>query len=123
MNIDPRAMRVINALEEAKGVPYIVGGFVRDLVMGFEPKDYDLEVYGLTVSDIGLALRDFSYKTVGVRFGVFDVYVDGLDIQVAPPRRENKIGAGHKGFVVEFDPDITMLEAASRRDSRSTPWP
>ena len=104
MNIDPRAMPVINALNDAGGSPWIVGGFVRDLVMGEEPKDIDIEVYGLTVSDIGYALRDFKCKTVGARFGVFDVHTNGLDLQIVPPRRENKVAPGHKGFVVEFDP-------------------
>jgi tRNA nucleotidyltransferase (CCA-adding enzyme) len=51
---------------------------------------------------------------VGLSFGVLKIH--GYDIDVSLPRRESKQGAGHKGFLIDSDPLMTVKEAASRRD-------
>ena len=101
-------------MDPAKDV-LIVGGFVRDSLLGVENKDVDIEVYGMDIDSIKFALlaNGFKVNSVGKAFGVLKIDNE-LDISV--PRRENKIGVGHKGFDVVPDPNMSVKEAASRRD-------
>ena len=92
----------------------IVGGYVRDHLMGLTSKDLDLEVFGLDMEAIIRALRPrFRVDAVGKSFGVLKV---GPHIDVSIPRRERKAGRGHRGFAVEPDPDLDFRTAAARRD-------
>lgn len=95
------------------GRALVVGGFVRDRLLGQPSKDLDLEVFGLPPDDIKPLLARFGpVNTVGESFTVFKV--QGLDVSL--PRRESKVGRGHKGFVVHGDPFLPFDEAARRRD-------
>ena len=96
------------------GRAMLVGGCVRDELMGIAPKDWDLEIYGIKPSDLREILNSFGeVNAVGEAFTVYKV---GQDLDVALPRRERKIGRGHKGFVVEGDPQMSFEEASKRRD-------
>lgn len=97
---------------------YAVGGFVRDMVIGIESKDLDLEVFGpKSVDELEQFLAQFGdVKTVGKSFGIFKLRIDGIDLDVSLPRTESKAGNGHKGFMVIPDGLLTPLEAAKRRD-------
>lgn len=97
------------------GVALVVGGCVRDSMMGLPAKDIDVEVYGVPaeVLKAGLAAR-FCIDLVGEAFGVIKLH--HLPIDVSLPRRESKAGLGHKGFDILSDPNMTVEEAASRRD-------
>ncbi len=91
----------------------VVGGAVRDALLGLDPKDVDIEVYGITYDRLAEMLaRHGRVDLVGKSFGV--VKLEGHDFSV--PRRDNKIGRGHRDFLTTFDPAITPREAASRRD-------
>lgn len=92
----------------------LVGGCVRDELMGIEPKDWDLEVYGIEPEKLREILDKFG--EVNVVGEAFTVYKIGNDLDVSLPRRERKVGKGHRGFVVEGDPDMSFEEACSRRD-------
>ncbi len=92
----------------------LVGGCVRDELMGVEPKDWDLEVYGVEPDRLRELLDQFG--DVNVVGEAFTVYKIGLDLDVSLPRRERKVGKGHRGFVVEGDPEMSFEEACSRRD-------
>jgi tRNA nucleotidyltransferase (CCA-adding enzyme) len=106
---------IFEAIRLAGGRPLIVGGWVRDLILGRQSKDIDVEVYGLDVDVLSSVLAQFGdVDTVGASFGVLKVH--GLDVDFSLPRRENKEGRGHKGFIVSPDPDMTVEEAAARRD-------
>jgi tRNA nucleotidyltransferase (CCA-adding enzyme) len=83
-------------------------------MMGVEPKDWDVEVYGIEPSRLRTILDSFG--EVNVVGEAFTVYKLGNDLDVAIPRRERKVGQGHRGFVVEGDPDMSFEEACSRRD-------
>ncbi|MBA3640090.1 MAG: CCA tRNA nucleotidyltransferase [Acidobacteriota bacterium] len=108
-----QAVPIARAVEEAGGRALIVGGWVRDRLMGRESKDVDLEVYGLPADRLRELLTRFgSVNAVGESFTVFKVG----DIDVALPRRESKVGRGHKGFEVHGDPNLSPVEAARRRD-------
>jgi tRNA nucleotidyltransferase (CCA-adding enzyme) len=95
------------------GRALIVGGYVRDALMGRPSKDLDIEVFGLPAVDLKALLATWGQvNTVGESFTVFKV--QGLDVSL--PRRESKVGRGHKGFEVHGDPALPFDEAARRRD-------
>lgn len=107
----------LTALRSAGGRPRLVGGCVRDWLLGLEPKDFDVEVHGLDYDAMGRALAPFgSTDLVGRSFGVLKVRLDGAEYDFSLPRRESKTGAGHRGFAVAPDPTLTEAEAAARRD-------
>ncbi len=106
---------VVEAVSRAGGRSLLVGGCVRDALMGRTPKDIDIEVYGLAPHALEKALRTrFEINTVGRSFGVYKIR--GADIDVSLPRRESKRGEGHTGFLVEGDPFMPLAEASARRD-------
>lgn len=108
-------LRILRLLREKGGRGVLVGGCVRDAMLGLEGKDFDIEVYGMTLEQLESALAgQFEYSPVGMSFGVLKVH--SLEIDIALPRRENKIGAGHRGFVIASDPNMEFAEAARRRD-------
>jgi len=102
------------------GNPLIVGGAVRDAALGADPKDIDIEVHGTDIERLAQRYRDEGYRVdeVGKQFGVLKVSKKGVvtDLDVAVPRRENKVSAGHRGFEVSHDRDMTVTDAAERRD-------
>ena len=106
---------------EAGGRAMLVGGCVRDELMGIEPKDWDVEVYGIQPERLREILDTF-IVTAGIAGEVnvvgeaFAVYKLGDDLDVSIPRRERKAARGHRGFVVEGDPDMSFEDACRRRD-------
>jgi tRNA nucleotidyltransferase (CCA-adding enzyme) len=120
------AREIARAARDAGGRALIVGGWVRDQVRGHPSKDIDLEVFGIPQDRLGALLASFGrVEAVGQSFAVYKVVRDrgsGMGdqgsgaIDVALPRRESKKGRGHKGFVVSGDPDMSIAEAARRRD-------
>jgi tRNA nucleotidyltransferase (CCA-adding enzyme) len=107
------AASIIAAIRDAGGRALIVGGWVRDRLMGRTSKDIDIEVYGLPADSLRAVLATFGpVNAVGEGFTVYKV----ADIDVALPRRESKVGRGHKGFEVHGDPTLSPREAARRRD-------
>lgn len=100
------------------GRPLIVGGAVRDAVLGMTPSDIDVEVHETEVDEIIKILRKEEYYVdeVGKQFGVLKVRGRGVsEVDVSVPRRESKIGAGHRDFSVDLSP-MTYEEAVERRD-------
>ena len=104
---------VLGDISRAGGSPLLVGGCVRDKLMGLEPKDIDVEVYGMDADSLKTVLGQHGkVDAVGAAFGILKL--GNYDFSL--PRRENKQGAGHRGFMVDVDPTMTVEEAASRRD-------
>jgi len=101
------------------GRPRLVGGGVRDALLGLAPKDFDVEVAGVTFESLHRALTPFgATDVVGRSFGVIKVRsrATGAEYDFSLPRRESKTGAGHRGFAVAPDPALSDAEAAARRD-------
>ena len=99
------------------GRPRLVGGCVRDWLLGEDPKDFDIEVLGIDFEKLHHALSPFgSTDVVGRSFGVIKLRLEGAEYDFSLPRRESKIGAGHRGFAVTPEPGLTDAEAAARRD-------
>src|SRR5688572_8955506 len=113
--IPPKALNIMALLRNAGARDVlIVGGFVRDHLLSLPSKDVDIEVYGMSVDAIINALQNhFRLDVVGKSFGV--IKVDN-EIDVSVPRRESKTGAGHRDFKIEPDLDMSIQEAARRRD-------
>ncbi|KXK00004.1 MAG: metal dependent phosphohydrolase [Acidobacteria bacterium OLB17] len=104
----------------AGGRAMLVGGCVRDELMGIDAKDWDIEVYHLAAERLRKVLAEFAAEcfdteviTVGEAFAVYKI---GPQIDVSIPRRERRSGRGHRGFVIEGDPEMSFAEACSRRD-------
>ncbi|MET0718347.1 MAG: multifunctional CCA tRNA nucleotidyl transferase/2'3'-cyclic phosphodiesterase/2'nucleotidase/phosphatase, partial [Pseudoxanthomonas sp.] len=89
---------------------YLVGGAVRDRLLGLEPGDRDHVVVGATPEQM-LAQ---GFKPVGRDFPVFLHPRTGEEYALA--RTERKSGRGYRGFVVDTDPSVTLEEDLSRRD-------
>lgn len=107
------ALAVAHAARARGGRALVVGGFVRDRLLGRESKDLDLEVFGIPQDDLpGLLGAIGRVEPVGRAFPVYKLG----PIDVALPRRESKSGRGHTAFTVEGDPFMSFAEAARRRD-------
>lgn len=102
------------AVRDAGGRALLVGGCVRDGLMGIEPKDWDLEVYGVAPERLREILD--AHGPVNVVGEAFTVYKLGSDIDISLPRRERKSGRGHRAFVIEGDPSMSFIDASRRRD-------
>ena len=113
--IDARVRDIAREVALAGGRVFIVGGYVRDLLRGQPSKDLDIEVYGIDLD----ALRDLlerhgSVLSVGRAFGV--LRLKDLNADFSLPRRDSKVGPGHRGFEIECDPNLDFKTAARRRD-------
>lgn len=117
MTLPPPLLSALQALRGAGGRPRLVGGCVRDWLLGQDPKDFDVEVFGLDYEQMQRALAPFGpTDLVGRSFGVLKVRLQGVEYDFSLPRRESKTGAGHRGFAVEPEPHLTEADAAARRD-------
>ena len=97
-------------METTGGRLYLVGGAVRDKLMGKPASDRDYVITGVKLEDVKLP------KIVGKDFPVFLAEVDGAMVEVAMARKEKKVGLGYHGFEFYTDPDVTIEEDLSRRD-------
>jgi tRNA nucleotidyltransferase (CCA-adding enzyme) len=140
--MNAEVLRISRAVREAGGRAMLVGGSVRDLLLGIrskDSKDFDLEVYGVAPDRLRSILESIApVNAVGEQFTVyklaFQAQPEGeaegkpedtagsergpgrLEIDVSIPRRESKAGRGHRGFIIEGDPGMSFEEAARRRD-------
>ncbi|HEX8173771.1 MAG TPA: HD domain-containing protein [Pyrinomonadaceae bacterium] len=113
-HVPEKILHLARAVSAAGGRALLVGGCVRDWLMEIEPKDWDVEVYGIEPAALRSVLESFG--TVNVVGEAFTVYKLGHHLDVSLPRRERKTGRGHRAFVVEGDPFMTIEDATGRRD-------
>lgn len=89
---------------------YLVGGAVRDRLLGIKSNDLDFVVVGATVSE----MRDLGFVSVGKSFPVF--IKKGEQGEYALARKEIKTGKSHTDFKFFFDKNVTLEEDLQRRD-------
>ncbi len=89
---------------------YLVGGAVRDTLLGLAVKDHDWVVVGATPEQ----LEQEGYQRVGADFPVF--LHPSTKEEYALARTERKSGHGYTGFEVQFSPDVTLEDDLLRRD-------
>ena len=112
-----RLLSIAGEIREAGGRAFLVGGWVRDALLGKDCRDYDVEVYDLTQDELVPILKKYGRTNlVGKAFGVIHLAMKGLSLDFSFPRTESKVGYGHRGFVVHTNEKLSFKEAALRRD-------
>ena len=114
LKVPKKVVQLAEAVRAVGGRALLVGGCVRDRLMGTQPKDWDVEVYGVAPAKLRELLDRFG--SVNVVGEAFTVYKLGADLDVSLPRRERKTGRGHRAFFIEGDPAMTFADATARRD-------
>lgn len=113
----PANLRVVLDAIRPVARPRLAGGCVRDWLLGLSPKDFDIEVQGITFDGLHSILAPFgSTDVIGRSFGVIKLRLDDTEYDFSLPRRESKTGNGHRGFAVTPDPLLNDADAAARRD-------
>jgi tRNA nucleotidyltransferase (CCA-adding enzyme) len=106
---------------------YVVGGAVRDDLLGLESKDADFLVPGVDIEGLRAALERHGRiedlivagRPVGLRLRPRERAIRELapaGIELAPPRRERSTGPGRHDFEIVIDPDATVEDDLARRD-------
>lgn len=126
ISLSPATQAIVAKLDEAGIKALLVGGYVRDHLLGKESKDVDLELYGARADGSSLEFSDvtklftkaegFSMDEAGASFSVLKVRVKGEDFDLALPRTEQSTGDHHRDYEVQHDSTMPFEEAASRRD-------
>jgi tRNA nucleotidyltransferase (CCA-adding enzyme) len=102
-------------VRRAGGRTWLVGGCIRDLVLGRQPLDLDLEISGLPPGQLHALLTDhFSVQFGGKAFGLFKL--QGLPVTISIPSRLLTDHESTQGLLRQSDPDMDMDESLARRD-------
>ena len=117
MKLPNLVTELCTTVHAAGGRAWLVGGVVRDHMMGIPPKDFDIEVHRIQAKDLLLLLaRLGSVNEIGRSFGVFKLVRDGVECDVSIPRHDSQQGVGHRDIVVCGDPSMGIEAALRRRD-------
>ena len=115
MELPAAALAVAETVRSSGGRALLVGGCVRDALLGRKPGDFDFECFGVSGEKLIAILGEkFELDLVGASFGV--IKLKHHDIDISLPRRETKLGLGHRAFSVDSDPSLSLEEASARRD-------
>lgn len=107
--------RIEHTIRRGGGRVWLVGGSVRDLVLGRQPRDLDIEVVGLPPGQVHALLTEyFSVQFVGKAFEVFKL--QGLPVDLSIPSRMLTADTSLPGLLRQADPDMPIDEALARRD-------
>lgn len=112
-----------HTVAQAGGRALLVGGWVRDHLLGLDTNDVDVEVFGVPPERLlQLLQQDHDLDLVGASFGVLKL--KGQQVDVSIPRRDSRQPASesgekinpHRAFLISADPGLSVREAALRRD-------
>ena len=109
-------LQICRAAAERGGCVRVVGGSVRDALLERSFEEFDLEAFGIEPDGLDRMLEDLGLRVdrVGRAFSVLKLR--GIPVDIALPRREVSFGAGHRDFLVDADPHMSVEDAAARRD-------
>ena len=120
MHLPSPLLTLATRAREAGGHAWIVGGGVRDHLLGQRPKDFDVEVHGLPAADLERVLRRLGQvKAVGRSFGVFKLRprdLPALELDVSLPQPGRATTPQGEPIIIDGDPDLGLTEALRRRD-------
>lgn len=109
--------KILKIIKENGGNLYIVGGAVRDELMGIDPKDIDFLVTGIPLDKLSEILNPIGkINEVGKSFGIIKAVISGEEYDFAIPRKEMSTGHGHKDQVTKSDHTLSIEDDLSRRD-------
>lgn len=112
--------KITKALQEVGGEVFIVGGAVRDELLGIESKDIDFLIRCLTYSEIKESISHLGRvfdQEIGGKVSTLKAIVDDEEFDIAIPRiGEKSTGSGHGDFEITLDPHASIEEDLSRRD-------
>lgn len=112
MHLD-RNIRLILDILQKNGQGYIVGGYVRDVLLGLEPKDCDF-VTDIEYEKLLNIFSEYSPKEIGKHFGIIQIKIDGVHYEIAKMRQDKGIPKDRKEQEIEFTKNI--YEDLKRRD-------
>jgi tRNA nucleotidyltransferase (CCA-adding enzyme) len=114
--LGPTLVEACRRIAGAGGGAWLVGGAVRDLLLGRRTREFDFEVRGLPLARLRSVLAETGAEVleVGRSFGVLRLRHVAADF--ALPRRDSRHGRGHRGIRAEVDPQLDPEIAARRRD-------
>jgi tRNA nucleotidyltransferase (CCA-adding enzyme) len=116
---DGAAWTASQALKEAGGKVYVVGGAVRDALLQKEPKDIDLMVSGIPPEDVNNILEHLPGRVdlTGKRFGVYRYHTKGQEVEIALPRTDTYETGGTRGQgQITVDHHLPIEKDLQRRD-------
>ena len=115
MNQQEMIRAIARRVQACGGRALLVGGCVRDELLGRACTDIDCEVHGVSPDALRSLLGEFGeIDESGRAYGIYTIRGAGIDI--ALPRTETRTGPGHKDFAVKVDPELSPAQAALRRD-------
>jgi tRNA nucleotidyltransferase (CCA-adding enzyme) len=107
----PTIKNIVQSIDAQKGRALLVGGAVRDLLLGRASKDIDIEVHGVPLATLEEILKKQGpVSAVGKSFGVLRIH--NLDVDWSLPRTDS---VGRKP-IVSIDPNMSFKQAFERRD-------
>ena len=110
-NVSSELLPILQSINEAGGISYLVGGSVRDIILGRKLKDLDIEIHNLSLDKLEKLLGNFGpVRLVGKKFGV--LIIDGFNVDWSLPRKDS---IGRKPEVI-IDKDMSIETACRRRD-------
>ncbi len=113
----PLETRLLKTVQAQAGEVYLVGGAVRDALLGQPSKDADYLVTGVPFPALRTALETWArVDIVGASFGVLKLTWNGETVDVALPRTERSTGVHHRDFEVSYDPTLPVETDLARRD-------
>jgi tRNA nucleotidyltransferase (CCA-adding enzyme) len=117
--IPERLLKIAEDIRSAGGRAFLVGGFVRDSLLGTlgEIRDFDIEVYNISQEKLlSILSKHGKPNLIGKAFGVVHLSRQNIHYDFSFPRTESKTGDGHRAFEVQTNPNLSFEEAAKRRD-------
>jgi len=109
--------KISTTIKDNGGNIYIVGGAVRDELLGLTPKDVDFLVTGIPLEKLSDILKPLGkINEVGKSFGIIKAVIDGEEYDFSIPRTEASTGFGHKEQITKTNHNLSVEDDLSRRD-------
>ena len=118
IKIPPQVNRAMEILQNNGHTAYVVGGAVRDALMGKSPDDWDITTSAIPLETLE-AFKDFRTIETGLKHGTVTVIIDGTSLEITTYRIETGYSDNRHPDKVDFTDRVE--DDLSRRDLRSMP--